>query len=72
MDEEELLPCRVCQDDCAYVEHEGGWCTYVICGNCGSTTSHFAYNNEEEKLEAEKKVIRLWNMGKIIAERRGE
>ena len=35
----ELLPCRVCHEDCAYVETEGDWCVYVTCGNCGSQTS---------------------------------
>lgn len=68
----ELLPCRVCREDCAYVETEGDWCVYVTCGNCGSQTAFCAYNNEKEKEEAEEKAILLWNMGKVIAERRGE
>ncbi|MBQ6678685.1 MAG: Lar family restriction alleviation protein [Lachnospiraceae bacterium] len=69
---EELLPCRVCHEDCACIEHEGGWCTYVMCANCGSATAFIAYKNEEERIEAEKKAIHIWNMGKVIAESRGE
>ncbi|MBO6159653.1 MAG: M3 family oligoendopeptidase [Firmicutes bacterium] len=68
----ELLPCRVCHEDCAYFETEGDWCLYVACGNCGSTTAFCAYNNPAEKKEAMKKAAQLWNMGKVIAERRGE
>ncbi len=71
-DEYELLPCRVCHEDLAYLEEEGGWCVYVTCANCGSQTAFCRYEGEEEKEEAEKKAIHLWNMGKVIAERRGE
>ena len=71
-EEEELLPCRVCHEDCACVEDEGGWCIYVMCANCGSTTAFMSYKNAEEKKEAERKAIHLWNMGKVIREQRGE
>ncbi|MDO4458897.1 MAG: hypothetical protein Q4C42_02275 [Clostridia bacterium] len=72
MDENELLPCRICHEDCGYIETEGGWCLYAVCGNCGSTTAFIKYDNDEEKKEAEKQAAWLWNMGKVIAERRGE
>ena len=68
----ELEPCRVCHEDCAYLETEGDWCLYAVCGNCGSTTAFCAYQNFEEKQQAARKAIHLWNMGKVIAERRGE
>lgn len=68
----ELLPCRVCHEDCAYLEHENGWCCYITCGNCGSSTAFCAYNSEEEMAEAEKNAVRLWNFGKVIAEARLE
>ncbi|MCF0134898.1 MAG: hypothetical protein HUJ69_00570 [Lachnospiraceae bacterium] len=71
-DELDLLPCRVCHEDCAYIETEGDWCVYVVCGNCGSTTAFQAYNNEDQKTVAVKTAVKLWNMGKAIAERRGE
>ena len=69
---DEILPCRVCHEDMAYIEEEGGWCVYVVCANCGSQSAFCAYETPEEKPEAERKAIRLWNMGKVIAERRGE
>lgn len=68
----ELLPCRVCHEDCAYIETEGDWCLYVACGNCGSTTAFCAYEDAQQKKEAARKAVTLWNMGKVIAERRGE
>lgn len=70
--EDELLPCRVCHEDTAYLESEQGWTVYVACANCGSHTGYCEYNTEAEKAEAEKKAIHLWNMGKVIAEKRAE
>ena len=70
--EEMLAPCPVCHEDSAYLEEEGGWCVYVVCGNCGSQSAFCRYENAEEKEEAVKKAVMIWNMGKVIAERRGE
>ncbi len=69
---EELGICPVCHEDSAFIETEGGWCVYVQCGHCGTHTAFTSYKNEEEKKEAELAVTRLWNMGKVIAESRGE
>ena len=69
---DEYRDCPVCHEDSAYLEHEGGWCVYVTCPICGTHTSFIRYDNEEEKAEAEVKSIRLWNMGKVIREQRGE
>lgn len=68
----ELNPCKICHEDCAYLETEGDWCVYVICGHCGTHTAFQRYRNEEEKKEAEKRVVELWNMGKVVAEARTE
>ena len=68
----EIMPCRVCHEDLAYLEHENGWCVYVYCPNCGSQSAFCSYESEEEKEDAENRAIDLWNMGKVIAERRGE
>ena len=59
---EELGICPVCHEDSAFVQ----------CGHCGTHTAFTSYKNEEEKKEAELVVTRLWNMGKVIAESRGE
>jgi len=69
---EELELCPVCHEDSAFLEYEGGWCVYVQCGVCGTHTSFIGYNNDKEKEAAEQNSVRLWNMGKVIAERRGE
>ena len=69
---EELGICPVCHEDTAYFEHEGDWCVYVQCSECGTQTAFCSYESEEEKAEAEAKAAMLWNMGKVIAERRSE
>lgn len=68
----EFEACPICHDDSAFLEDEGGFCVYVQCPNCGTHTSFISYNNEEEKAEAEERSVKLWNMGKVIAEGRGE
>ena len=50
----ELEDCPICREGVGSVEHEGGWCVYVECLQCGSHTAHFSYKNDAEKAEAEK------------------
>ena len=52
----ELQDCPACREGAGLMEHEGGWCCYVTCMDCGAHTAHFAYNNEAERMEAEKKA----------------
>ena len=61
----ELEDCPVCRG-CGFISHEGGWNVQVECTDCSAHTVYVAYSNEKEKLEAEKQVARLWNMGKVI------
>ena len=68
----ELEACPICHEDCAYIETEGNWCVYVQCPNCGTHTAFQPFSNEAEKEAAEKHVAQIWNMGKVIAEGRGE
>ena len=68
----ELQDCPACREGAGLMEHEGGWCCYVTCMDCGAHTAHFAYNNEEERLEAEKKAAYTWNIGKVIRMDPGE
>lgn len=73
MDEEyELMPCKVCHEDLAFVEEEGGWCVYIVCPNCGTQTAFCRFDKGQSREEAVKQAADLWNMGKVIAERRGE
>ena len=69
---EELGICPVCHEDAGYLEHEGGWCVYAQCGHCGTHTAFCRYDGEDGVSAAEAKAVMLWNMGKVIAERRGE
>ena len=61
----ELEECPVCGGS-GFVAHEGGWNVQVKCVDCSAHTVYVAYESEEEKIEAEKQVVRLWNMGKVI------
>ncbi len=67
----ELEECPVCRGDGMLV-HEGGWNVQVECSQCGTHTVYLEYENPQEKLEAEKGVASLWNMGKVISSQRGE
>jgi len=66
-----LEECPVCRG-AGMIMHEGGWSVQVECCDCSAHTVYVEYNNEEEKLEAEQAVIRLWNIGKVITSERGE
>ena len=54
------------------IMHEGGWNVQVECCDCSAHTVYVEYNNEKEKAEAEKAVVHLWNIGKVISSERGE
>ena len=60
-----LEDCPICRGS-GFVVHEGGWNVQVECADCSAHTVYVAYNTEEEKVEAEKQVVRLWNLGKVI------
>lgn len=73
MDERELIleDCPCCRGN-GMIVHEGGWNVQVECVDCGSHTVYLDYNNEEEKAEAVRGVVRLWNLGKVIKQNIGE
>ena len=73
MDEKELFleDCPMCRGS-GMIVHEGGWNVQVECADCGSHTVYLDYNNEEEKEEAVRGVVRLWNLGKVIKQNLGE
>ena len=68
----ELQDCPACQEGTGILEHEGGWCCYVACTDCGAQTAHFPYQNEAERLEAERMAVSTWNQGKVIRMEPGE
>ena len=67
----ELEECPICRGP-GMVLHEGGWNVQVECVDCSAHTVYVEYSNEEEKLEAERSVVALWNMGKVVHGERGE
>lgn len=66
-----LEECPVCRGP-GMLLHEGGWSVQVECVDCSAHTVYVEYENDAEKAEAEKAVIRLWNMGKVVKSERGE
>ena len=66
-----LEECPICRG-AGMIMHEGGWNVQVECVDCSAHTVYVEYNNEKEKLEAEKTVARLWNIGKVVSSGRGE
>ena len=54
------------------IMHEGGWSVQVECADCSAHTIFMEYNNDEEKKEAERAVVHLWNIGKVVTSERGE
>ncbi len=66
-----LEECPVCRG-AGMIMHEGGWNVQVECCDCSAHTVYVEYNNDQEKDEAEKAVVHLWNIGKVITSERGE
>ena len=67
MNEKELIleECPCCRGN-GLIVHEGGWNVQVECADCGSHTVYLEYENEAQKEEAVRGVVRLWNIGKVI------
>ena len=67
----ELEDCPICRG-AGLLMHEGGWNVQVECADCSAHTVYVEYEDEDEKAEAERKVIHLWHIGKVITSERGE
>ncbi len=67
----ELEECPACRGN-GMIMHEGGWNVQVECADCGSHTVYIEYENEQEKADAVRQVVRLWNLGKVIKSNPGE
>lgn len=66
-----LEDCPICRGN-GFVVHEGGWNVQVECADCSAHTVYVEYNTPEEKIQAEKQVVMLWNLGKVIKSENGE
>ena len=67
----ELEECPICRG-AGILMHEGGWSVQVECCDCSAHTVFVEYNSEQEREEAEQKVVTLWNIGKVIRSDVGE
>ena len=67
----ELEECPCCRGNGMLI-HEGGWNVQVECSDCSAHTVYVEYETEEQKKEAEKQVVMLWNLGKVIKSEVGE
>lgn len=66
-----LEDCPICRGN-GFVVHEGGWNVQVECSDCSAHTVYVEYENDEQKVEAEKQVVMLWNLGKVVRSEIGE
>ena len=66
-----LEDCPICRGN-GMVVHEGGWNVQVECTDCSAHTVYVEYETEEEKIAAEKQVVMLWNIGKVVKSDIGE
>lgn len=66
-----LEECPICRG-AGMVMHEGGWNVQVECADCSAHTVYVEYKNDTEKLEAERQVVSLWNLGKVVRSEIGE
>ena len=67
----ELEECPCCRG-AGLIVHEGGWNVQVECTDCSAHTVYVEYENDQQKKEAEKQVVTLWNLGKVIKSDVGE
>lgn len=67
----ELEECPICRG-AGMLMHEGGWSVQVECLDCSAHTVYVEYNNDAEKVGAERAVAHLWNIGKVVSSERGE
>lgn len=67
----EIHDCPLC-DGGALLEEESGCGYYVMCLECGCQSVTIDFHSEEERLEAAKKTVTLWNAGKVISCNPGE
>ena len=71
MNELILEECPICRG-AGLIMHEGGWSVQVECADCSAHTIYMEYSNDEEKAAAERAVVYLWNIGKVVSSERGE
>lgn len=66
-----LEECPICRG-AGMITHEGGWSVQVECMDCSAHTVYMEYASDAERVEAERAVAHLWNIGKVVSSERGE
>ncbi|MFR1028119.1 MAG: Lar family restriction alleviation protein [Clostridium sp.] len=64
----EISDCPLCEGG-ALLEEECGCSYYVMCLECGCHTVNIDFRSEQERLDAAKRAVMLWNTGKVISSR---
>ncbi len=67
----ELEECPVCRG-AGMLLHEGGWSVQIECVDCSAHTVYMEYGDDLTQEEAERAVVHLWNIGKVVSSERGE
>lgn len=67
----EINDCPLC-DGGALLEEECGCGYYVMCLECGCHSVTIDFHSEEERLDAARRTVMLWNTGKVISSSPGE
>lgn len=60
----DINDCPLC-DGGALLEEECGCGYYVMCMECGCHSVTIDFHSEEERLDAAKRTVMLWNTGKV-------
>ena len=67
----EISDCPLCEGG-ALLEEECGWGFYWMCLGWGCHSGAVVFHSEDERLEAAKRAVTLWNTGKVISSSPGE
>ena len=67
----DISDCPLCEGG-ALLEEECGCSYYVMCLECGCHTVNIDFRSEQERLDAAKRAVMLWNTGKVISSSPGE
>ena len=70
IDELVIYDCPVCEG-AALLEEEGN-SYYVTCMECGCHSVNVNFKSEDQRLDAAKRTVDLWNKGKVIKMEPGE
>jgi len=62
----DLQDCPLC-GGVAILEEEQGWAVNISCLDCGCQTADEIYKRPEDRDEAIRRSVELWNLGKVVS-----